>query len=103
MAMMQLNVGDNLNLLANTTSAGDISNALQNLQYQPTKSCWEYWQQWYYPYVIKESYPVYIQERAMDKGQKAFEIIKMLKDKKLIDLKTVADFIEAMDALIKTL
>lgn len=64
-------------------------------------SAWDYWTDYYYPYVIRESYPVYIQEKAMDKGQKAFEILKILQDKKVATFKTVGDFIETMDALIK--
>lgn len=68
-----------------------------------TGSTWDYWQDLYYPQVIKTSYPVYIQERAQDKGKQAFEIIKMLQDKKLIKLDKVSDFVEAMDCLIKIL
>ena len=64
---------------------------------------WDYWQNFYYPQVIRESYPVYIRERAEDKGKQAFEIIKMLQDKKLIKFDKVSEFIEAMDALIKIL
>lgn len=64
-------------------------------------SAWGYWQNGYYPTVIRESYPIYLQERSEDKGQKAFEIIKHLQDKKLIKLDKVSDFIEAMDTLIK--
>lgn len=52
--------------------------------------------------VIRESYPTYIQERAMDKGTKAFEILKILMDKGLMKIEKVKDFIDAMDALIKT-
>jgi hypothetical protein len=66
-------------------------------------TCWEYWQNNYYPQVIKESYPVYISERAKDEGKKAFEIIKMLNDKKLLNIEKVSDFIELMDTLIKIL
>ena len=64
---------------------------------------WDYWQNWYYPYIIKESYPIYIQEKAIDKGAKAFEIIKILRDKKLLEIKTVKQFVDLMDALIKIL
>lgn len=66
-------------------------------------SGWDYWHQYYYPYVIRESYPVYIQERAQDKGKQAYEIIKTLNDKHLLKLDTVRDFIEAMDTLLKIL
>ena len=64
---------------------------------------WDYWQEYYYPYVIKESYPIWIQERAVDKGAKAFEIIKILRDKKLVEVRTVKQFVDLMDTLIKIL
>ena len=66
-------------------------------------SCWRYWQDYYYPQTIIHSYPVYLQDRAKDSGKQAFEIIKVLQDKKLIKLEKVSDFIEAMDTLIKIL
>lgn len=37
-----------------------------------TQSCWGYWQDHYYPTIIRESYPVYFQERAKDSGKQAF-------------------------------
>jgi hypothetical protein len=70
---------------------------------QTSGTVWDYWQNYYYPQVISHSYPVYVQERAQDKGRQAFEIIKMLQDKKLIKLDKVSDFIDAMDCLIKIL
>lgn len=76
------------------------TNALHNTN--PT-SAWGYWQDFYYPQIIRESYPIYIKERAEDKGKQAFEIIKALQDKKLMKLDKVSDFIDAMDILIKTL
>ena len=66
-------------------------------------SVWKYWYDDYYPKIIKESYPVYIQERAKDKGKEAFEIIKMLKDKRFLKLEDVGQFIDLMDELIKIL
>lgn len=66
-----------------------------------TLKAWDFWQNDYYPKVIRESYPVYIQERAMDKGQKAFEILKALQDKKIVKFDKVSDFVDAMDTLIK--
>ena len=92
MAMMNCQVDDNLNVV----SSGINTNLTDY-------SCWDYWHQDYYPQVIRESYPVYIRERAEDKGKQAFEIIKMLKDKRFLKLETVGDFIDAMDALIKIL
>lgn len=70
---------------------------------QTAIGAFQFWQTDYYPRVIKESYPVYIQERARDKGKQAFEIIKVLKDKKLVDMRKVGDFIDLMDELIKIL
>jgi hypothetical protein len=78
-------------------------NAFYATDNSKTLSCWGYWQDFYYPQVIRESYPVYIRERAQDKGKQAFEIIKILKDKKLIDMKKVGDFVDLMDELIKIL
>lgn len=66
-------------------------------------SGWKYWNEGYYPYVIRESYPVYLQERAVDKGKQAFEILKTLQDLKILKITKVKDFIDAMDAIIKTL
>jgi hypothetical protein len=66
-------------------------------------SLWGYWQNQYYPYVIRESYPIYIQEKAMDKGKQAFELLKALMDKGLVKVDKVKDFIEAMDTILKTL
>ena len=56
-------------------------------------SLWNYWQNQYYRGVIRESYPIYIQERAMDKGKQAFELLKVLMDKKLLKVEKVSDFI----------
>lgn len=88
MAMMNTTIGDNLNM----KTADNKS-----------LSCWNYWTNDYYPQVIRESYPVYIRERAEDKGKQAYEIIKVLKDKKLVNLNKVSDFIDLMDELIKIL
>ena len=74
-----------------------------NAVYKAPISGWGFYQDYYYPYVIKESYPVYLQERARDKGKHAFEIIKVLKDKKLVNLSKVENFIDLMDELIKIL
>ena len=98
-AMMNYAVGDNLNIQIDTQPA---SNSGGYFSY-PELSCWQYWQNYYYPQVIRESYPVYIRERAEDKGKQAFEIIKMLKDSRFLKLDTVGDFIDLMDKLIKIL
>ena len=86
-----------------TNSNLDVNNMTIETTSGSTMSCWGYWQDWYYPHVIRESYPVYIGERALDKGKQAFEIIKILKDKKLVKLEKVSDFIDLMDELIKIL
>jgi len=120
MALMKADVNDNFNV---NVSAFYSEPDVTTLEYKTTStsgtgyngsgifdtigdnklSAWDYYQNYYYPYVIKESYPVYIQERAQDKGKQAFEIIKILKDKGLVKIKKVEDFIEAMDELIKIL
>ena len=89
---------------------GSTSNALntQGLTAGSTQtyyngSLWDYWQGPYYGQVIVQSYPAYMQDKAMDKGKQAFEILKSLLDKKLIKLEKVSDFVEAMDTILKTL
>ena len=111
-AMMSMKIDDDLNLINNLN---DHANSLKLITTQTsfndykstesikTLSCWGYWRDHYYPEIIQRSYPVYIQERAQDKGKQAFEIIKMLKDKKFLKLESVGDFIDVMDELIKIL
>lgn len=72
-----------------------------NVPASNTISAWHYWTDFYYPQIIHPSYPVYVQEKAKDNGKKAFEIIKILKDKKLVKLDKVSDFVDLMDELIK--
>jgi effector-binding domain-containing protein len=81
--------------ITTTTPGSGITNA--------NYTCWNWWQDYYYPYIIRESYPVYIQERAKDKGKLAYELIKGLIDKNFLKLEKVKDFIEIMDFLIKQL
>lgn len=90
--MMSCSVNDRLNIQG---TVNDIPST--------SYSCWDYWHKDYYPYVIRTGYPTYIQERAIDKGKQAFEIIKMLKDSRFLKLETVGDFIDLMDKLIKIL
>ena len=107
MNALNCSVGDNLNFNAETSAlyVGDFPPATGTgtVQTNHVNSCWNYWWGGYYPQVIKESYPVYLQERAKDSGKQAFEIIKALQDKRLMHLEKVSDFIEAMDILIKIL
>jgi hypothetical protein len=85
------------------TSAG-TSTGINAIYYTDSNgTLWNYWQNQYYPYVIRESYPIYIQEKAMDKGKQAFELLKALMDKGLVKVDKVKDFIEAMDTILKTL
>lgn len=88
-----------------TSTANGATNALYVYPSTSTGNIttWDYWQHHYYPLVIRESYPVYLQERAMDKGHKAFEVLKALQDKKLVKFDKVSDFIDAMDVLIKVI
>jgi len=97
MAMTNCSMNDNLSFTITVDNAGSGTLTRSDTIY----TGWGYWQNYYYPQIIRESYPVYIQEKAKDKGKQAFEIIKILKDKKLVDLKKVGDFIDLMDELIK--
>jgi hypothetical protein len=103
MSMLNCSVDDNLNIGTTTCGSSNYVTTVAGDMTTGTTSCWHYFQDYYYPQVIRESYPVYIQEKSIDKGKQAFEIIKMLKDKRFIRLETVGDFIDAMDALIKIL
>jgi len=100
MSMLNCSIDDNFNIDSGTIAVNDIGMATTS---NYDISCWDYYHRDYYPYVIRESYPVYLQERAKDKSKQAFEIIKILKDKKLVQLKTVGNFIDLMDELIKIL
>lgn len=101
MAMLSLPV-TGMTISSNTGWVGDFQTTSTDA-FHKSGTVWDFWEREYYPKVIRESYPVYIQERSMDKGQKAFEIIKLLQDKKLVKMEKVGDFIDAMDALIKVL
>jgi hypothetical protein len=95
--MQTLNCNVNGQAFTYTGTSNDMTIAT----YNPT--LWNFWQYDYYPHIIKESYPVYIQEKAMDKGKQAFELLKALMDKNLVKVDKVKDFIEAMDTILKTL
>ena len=100
---MTINVSSANSALTSTATGGSYTTTAGGWVGDSKTTCWNYWQDYYYPYVIRESYPVYVQERAIDKGKKAFEIIKILKDKKLVNIDKVVDFITLMDELIKIL
>ena len=100
MAMMNCQVSDNFSISEHNISAMTVGTVGI---YPKPLSCWDFWQDYYYPQVIYSSYPVYIQERAKDKAKQAYEIIKILKDKKLANIEKVSDFIDLMDELIKIL
>lgn len=91
------------NLGVTTATSGGTTGISTNAVYHYNGTGWDYWTNYYYPQVIRESYPVYLKERAEDKGKQAFEIIKSMQDKKLMKLDKVSDFIDAMDILIKIL
>jgi hypothetical protein len=88
--------------VSGTSMSPDKTHASYTVSTSPN-TVWDYWQGWFYPEVIRQSYPVYLQDRSKDSGKQAFEIIKALQDKKLMKLDKVSDFIEAMDVLIKQL
>ena len=89
-----------LNSISATSITGDFD--LSKNTADANLTCWGYWEKYYYPYVYP-SYPVYVQERAIDKGKKAFELIKLMQDKKFVKMNTVKDFIDLMDLLINSL
>lgn len=97
-SLMNYTINDNLSFCTSSNSV-----ACNNSTGTASWGCWDYWTTQYYPQVIHTSYPVYLQEKAKDKGKQAFEIIKILKDKKLVQLSKVGDFINLMDELIKIL
>ena len=98
-----LNCSLNGQSISGMTTFSTNSSGTVNAPYTHPSTIWQYWTDYYYPQVIRESYPIYIQERAKDSGKQAFEIIKALQDKDLIKLDKVKDFVEAMDILIKIL
>ena len=105
MLLQDYKIGDDFKINAdsnNSNITGINSDVMKGL-YQSDFGCWDYWRDHYYPTIIHHDYPVYIQERAKDKGKEAFEIIKMLKDSRFLKLDTVGDFIDLMDKLIKIL
>ena len=102
MSLVNCSMDNNLNISGTTTSTTTNTTTTGSAG-TGTLTGWSYWSGYYYPQIIKESYPVYIQERAQDKGKQAFEIIKCMQDKKLMKLEKVSDFIDAMDILIKIL
>ncbi len=97
--LKNIQVDDNLNLSYEMEGTSSLPEA--DMVYNTTAFHW--WQEYYYPQVIKESYPVYVQEKSYDKGAKAYEIIKHLKDKDFVKINTAKQFIEIMDSLIKML
>lgn len=106
MAMLNCPMDNNMNIKNDSLAlykSNDIGDTIGYKENHADLSGWSYFTDYYYPNVIRESYPVYIQERTKDKGKQAFEIIKVLKDKKMVSLKKVGDFIDLMDELIKIL
>jgi hypothetical protein len=103
--LLNCSVNSNFNITVGDvpcqTGGGDVIN---DLVYHggETTGCWEYWQNWHYPQIV-QSYPVYIREKAKDNAKQAYEIIKILTDKKLVKVDKVKDFIDLMDELIKIL
>lgn len=102
MSLKAQNVDSNLNFVE---AVNDLFNTTgtTTFEWKPPRTCWDYWQDWYYPYIVRKSYPVYIRERSYDNGKKAYEIVKILTDKKLVKIDKVKDFIDIMDELIKIL
>jgi len=102
MSILDKSVDSNSLNIGSKTTSGYLENCTTGGEYKHS-TCWGYWTEYYYPEVIRQSYPVYIQEQSKDKGKQAFEIIKILSDKKFVKLDKVKDFIDLMDTLIKIL
>ncbi len=65
----------------------------------------QYWYpDWYYP-TVREYYPVYYGywQSNQDKHQQAFNVARMLVDKKIVELKKVKDFIELVENIFKVM
>jgi len=58
--------------------------------------CWDWWHQYYYPVY----YPTTVYE---DKGKKAIEIVKALMESKTIQVRTIKQFVDLLDRLMKIL
>ena len=77
--------------LTSTTSYAQVAT---NLTYD---NCSPWWPNYtYYPYVYS-FYP------SPDKGRQAFQIAKALADKKIVTPKTVKDFIDLVEVILKEL
>jgi len=66
---------------------------------------WPSYQEWYHP-IVKEyyvNYPVWTYIKDQSKTEQAFKIAQKLQEKKLINLKTVKDFIDFVNELIEIL
>ena len=100
-AMLSQKLDDNMNFAVNRTNSTWIGDNVNSVNNDYSMTGWSYWTDHYYPQVIRETYPVYFKEQAKDKGKQAFEIIKMMKDKRFVKLETVGEFIDLMDELIK--
>ena len=102
--MLNMSVSDNLTFtVSNTDDNQAKAFSTTGTDTFEAVSCWDYYHRYWYPETIIKEYPVYLQERSKDKGKQAFEIIKVLKDKRFVNLEKVGDFIDLMDELIKIL
>ena len=81
----------NGNFTVATTVAGTAGDIIQG---------YDYYRNWWYPTFYPYSSTTILQE---DKGIKAKDILCMLMDKKLVSIRTVKDFVNMMDEIIKIL
>jgi len=77
-----------------TTTSGDTHT------YPYPDYCWDWWREYYYPTYYPVYYPQTIHE---DKGKKAIEVVKALMETKTIQVKTIKQFVELLDKLMKIL
>lgn len=88
---------DNNNFYCTTGTPPNSSYTITDVP-TPSTNCYDFYRQYYYP-VWPISNTVYYE----DKGVKAHKILKALMDKKVINIKTVKQFVDLMDEVIKLL
>lgn len=84
-----------------TTNSLQYSNGTVNV-FDNIQNCWLPWQDWCNHYHYYQSY-CYPTEDREDRMSKAFRIVKSLMDKKIVEAKTVKQFIDLVDTISREL
>jgi len=82
-------MSDNTNM-----QVGDGPYHLDNYRY-----CWDWWYQYYMPVYQ----PIQFATFNPDKGKQAIAIMKALMDKNIVKIKTVEDFVKAIDVVLNVI